>query len=57
VAGVRAGYQRGMQKRERVPDNAPGVEIPDDNEGDARDDDALEKLGETLTPEPDDERG
>jgi hypothetical protein len=50
-----------MEKREHapenVPDNAPGVEIPDDNEGDARDDDGLEKLGETLTPGPDDERG
>lgn len=45
-----------MERREEsVPENAPGVETPDDADGDARDDDALEKLGETMTPTPGDE--
>jgi hypothetical protein len=51
------GYQAGMEKREHsVPDAAPGVELPDDNDGDdLRDADGLEKLGKTLSPEDDDE--
>jgi hypothetical protein len=49
------GYQAGMEKREHsVPDDAPGVEIPEDNEDDdLRDADALEKLGESLPPDDD----
>jgi archaellum component FlaC len=41
-----------MEKREHsVPDDAPSVEIPDDNEkDDLRDADELEKLGESLPP-------
>ncbi len=48
----RAGYGAGMEKREHsVPDDAPSVEIPDDNEkDDLRDADELEKLGESLPP-------
>jgi hypothetical protein len=51
-----AGYGAGMEKQERsVPDDAPGVEVPDDNEkDDLRDADALEKLGESLPPGGDD---
>ena len=51
------GYQAGMEKREHsVPDDAPGVELPDDNDGDdLRDADGLEKLGKTLSPEDDEE--
>ena len=51
------GYQAGMEKREQsVPDDAPGVELPDDNDGDdLRDADGLEKLGKTLSPEDDEE--
>jgi hypothetical protein len=46
-----------MEKQERsVPDDAPGVEIPDDNEkDDLRNADELEKLGESLTPGGDDD--
>jgi hypothetical protein len=44
-----------MEKREHsVPDGAPGVEIPHDNdEDDLRDADGLEKLGEALPPDDD----
>jgi hypothetical protein len=56
VAKVGAGYRAGMEKREHsVPDDAPGVEVPDDNdEDDLRDADGLEKLGEALSPGGDD---
>ena len=49
---VGAGYRAGMAKREHsVPDDASGVEVPDDNdEDDLRDADGLEKLGEALPP-------
>jgi hypothetical protein len=52
---VGSGYGDGMEKREHsVPDGAPGVEIPHDNdEDDLRDADGLEKLGEALPPEDD----
>jgi hypothetical protein len=55
VPQPRAGYGAGMEKREHsVPDDAPGVEIPDDNDDDdLRDADALEKLGEALPPDDD----
>jgi hypothetical protein len=55
VADRRGGYGAGMEKREHsVPDEAPGVEIPDDNDDDdLRDADALEKLGEALPPDDD----
>jgi hypothetical protein len=43
-----------MEKKEHsVPDDAPGVEIPDDrDDDDLRAADQLEKLGESLPPEP-----
>jgi hypothetical protein len=55
VPGPPAGYGAGMEKKERsVPDDAPGVEIPDDNDDDdLRDADALEKLGKSLPPDDD----
>jgi hypothetical protein len=55
VPQPRAGYGAGMEKREHsVPDDAPGVEIPDDkDDDDLRDADALEKLGEALPPDDD----
>jgi hypothetical protein len=55
VAHRRAGYGADMEKREHsVPDEAPGVEIPDDNDDDdLRDADGLEQLGEALPPDED----
>jgi hypothetical protein len=42
------------EKEHSVPDDAPGVEIPDDrDDDDLRAADQLEKLGESLPPDTD----
>lgn len=60
MAGSAAGYGAGMEKKEHsVPDDAPDIEVPDDleipadDDDDLRDADGLEKLGESLPPDTD----